>query len=159
MQKDQIISALIGLVGACSIHPKTDNTDRLILKALAQSCADDAGTAALVVEIHAEKHRVAPGCALCAMPCGNTSDYDMCRIYNACDPIREMKLQIIAQLRETAVALQSRQTSAPFTGQSMDVFYKALSYLSYDMEPETLRGLLEEIRASGARSGQIDATA
>ena len=35
MKEDKTISALIGLVGACNNNPKTENTDRVIIKALA----------------------------------------------------------------------------------------------------------------------------
>lgn len=35
MKEDKIISALIGLVGACSNNPKTAGTDSLVIKALA----------------------------------------------------------------------------------------------------------------------------
>ena len=35
MREDRIISALIGLVGACNNNPKTAGTDNLVIKALA----------------------------------------------------------------------------------------------------------------------------
>ena len=35
MEENRIISALIGLVGACNNNPKTENTDHVIIKALA----------------------------------------------------------------------------------------------------------------------------
>ena len=35
MEKNKIISALIGLIGACNNNPKTENTDRIVIKALA----------------------------------------------------------------------------------------------------------------------------
>ena len=84
MKKDRIISALIGLIGACNNNPKTENTDYVVIKALAfspePSETSNKTLQALIEEIHTEKYAVAPGCAACQTPCGNTSDYDMNRI-------------------------------------------------------------------------------
>ena len=99
MEENRIVSALIGLVDACNNNPKTENTDHVIIKTLAftltQSEADDGTLQALIEEIYAEKCTIAPGCAACRTPCGNTSDYDMNRIYNAEADIRNLKLKII----------------------------------------------------------------
>ena len=85
MDGDRIISVLVGLAGACGNNPKTPDTDSLIMRALAFPVlcpeADEEGLAEVVDGLYAEKHAIAPGCAECAFPCGNTSDYDMGRIY------------------------------------------------------------------------------
>ena len=85
MIEDRIISVLIGLVRACNNNPKTAATDSLVVKALAfpllcPNCGDKAVNE-IIDEIRTEKNSVAPGCAVCTAPCGNTSDYDMRRIY------------------------------------------------------------------------------
>ena len=69
---EAVISALIGLAGACNNNPKTLRTDRVLLRALAGELDAEA--------VRAEKFAVAPDCAVCANPCGNTSDYDMDRL-------------------------------------------------------------------------------
>lgn len=96
MREDIIISALVGLAGACSSNPKTADTDSLVIKALAFPLLhpgyDDKALREIVDDIHSEKNSVAPGCAMCTAPCGNTSDYDMRRIYEADDGIRRAKL-------------------------------------------------------------------
>ena len=57
--EDKIISALIGLVGACGNNPKTENTDRLVIKALATM--QDANAAKdMIGEIREEKNRISP---------------------------------------------------------------------------------------------------
>lgn len=82
MQGDSIISALIGLVGAVSNNGKTEQTDRVIREAFL--CLKDAGSEEeMVQKIHAEKFIIAPDCATCLNPCGNTSDYDMAQFYAA----------------------------------------------------------------------------
>lgn len=79
---DSIISALIGLVGAVSNNGKTEQTDRVIREAFL--CLKDAGSEEeMVQKIHAEKFIIAPDCATCLNPCGNTSDYDMTQFYAA----------------------------------------------------------------------------
>ncbi|MDE7229147.1 MAG: hydroxylamine reductase, partial [Oscillospiraceae bacterium] len=112
MKEDKLISVLIGLVGACNNNPKTDNTDRVVIKSLAfpllfPNFGDDE-LSELLDEIRAEKYAIAPGCAECITPCGNTSDYDMNRIYQAEDDIREIKLQILSKLRKMAAREYSR---------------------------------------------------
>lgn len=82
MQGDSIISALIGLVGAVSNNGKTEQTDSVIREAFL--CLKDADSEEeMVQKIHAEKFIIAPDCATCLNPCGNTSDYDMAQFYAA----------------------------------------------------------------------------
>lgn len=148
MREDKIISALIGLVGACGNNPKTDNTDRLVIKALAfpflYPACDDKALREIVEDIYAEKNSVAPSCAVCTTPCGNTSDYDMRRIYEAAAEIRKVKLQILEKLQKFAVyAYRNRESERiPYTDSAF--FYKALSYVSYDIEEADLLELLDE---------------
>lgn len=67
MREDRVISALIGLVGACNNNPKTADTDSLVIKALAflLLCPeyDDEALREIVEDIYSEKKAVAPGCA------------------------------------------------------------------------------------------------
>lgn len=150
MDKDHIISVLIGLVGACNNNAKTENTDTIVLKALAvlskSSGYDDTILQEIIDEIYAEKNVIAPECAVCAMPCGNTSDYDMNRIYDAEDGIRKVKLDILAKLSELASNIYCKKESEEIQERIMETFYKALSYISYDMEKETLFTLYEELK-------------
>ena len=145
MTEDKIISALIGLVRACNNNPKTADTDSLVIKALAFPLLcpeyDDKSLCEIVDEIYAEKNLVAPGCAVCTAPCGNTSDFDMHRIYEADDVIRKVKLRILERLQELAAyACRSRESEMI----DMDFFYKALSYVSYDIGEAELLELFNE---------------
>lgn len=149
MREDKIISALIGLVGACSNNPKTANTDSVVIRALAFPLlcpgGDDMALQKTVDDIYSEKNAVAPGCAVCTAPCGNTSDYDMRRIYEADDSIRKVKLQILEELQEVAAHIYGRQESGGTSCTDNLVFYKALSYVSYDIDEAGLLELLDEI--------------
>ena len=150
MEDNKIISALIGLVGACNNNPKTENTDRVIIKALAFPMAwpeaSDETFLALIEEIHAEKYTIAPNCADCQTPCGNTFDYDMNRIYETEADIRDLKLKMIAALRELAADFSGYQDSGALSSDSMEIFYKVLSYISFDMDKNSLVTFWNEIQ-------------
>lgn len=150
MRDDKIISALIGLVGACDNNPKTDGTDDLVIKALAFPLLcpgyDDKALRDMVDAIHSEKNAVAPGCAVCTAPCGHTSDYDMRRMYEADDGIRNVKLQMLEEIRKLAVCVYCDRKSGKASDADNRLFYKALSYVSYDMEEVDLLGLLKEVK-------------
>lgn len=133
IQDEAVISALIGLAGACNNNPKTPQTDRLLLQALAGERSAE--------EVRAEKFAVAPDCAVCANPCGNTSDYDMDRLYTADPEVRETKVQILAALREAAKSLFQTPEA------EIDLLYKALLYVGSDLDLDTLRTLLAEVQA------------
>lgn len=148
MKEEKIISVLIGLIGACNNNPKTGVTDELIIKSLAFPLTypdlNDDKILELINEIRSEKYTIAPGCAVCTSPCGNTSDYDMSRIYNAKDGICEIKLQILSKLQKLAAHEYLCQKSGEKSEIDIQFFYRALSLISYDIEKETLLALLEE---------------
>lgn len=150
MEKNKIISALIGLIGACNNNPKTENTDYIVIKALAflpePSETSNKTLQALIEEIHTEKYAVAPGCAACQTPCGNTSDYDMNRIYEAEMEIRDLKLEILSAVEELAADIYSSKKIGVLSIESMDFFYKTILYISLDMEKNGLRAFLNEVQ-------------
>lgn len=147
---DKIISALIGLVGTCDNNPKTKNTDHVIMKALAfpslHSEVNEETLQALIEEIYAEKYAIAPGCAACQTPCGNTSDYDMNRIYSADADVCSLKLKILSAIEEAAADLYSHQKMDVLTEESMELFYNGLAYTGYDMEEGSLRIFWNEVQ-------------
>lgn len=150
MEDNKIISALVGLVGACSNNPKTENTDDILIKALAFPLtvpeADSENLQALIEEIYAEKYTVSPGCAACQTPCGNTSDYDMNRIYDAETDIRELKHKMISALEELAADIYSCQQLDSLSAESMEIFYKVLAYISFDMERDSLLTFWDDVQ-------------
>lgn len=155
MKESKIIGALIGLAGACSSNPKTNATDALVIKALSipLTCPqfDDAMLQEIVQEIHSEKNTIAPGCAQCAAPCGNTSDYDMNRIYEAGEEISNIKLKILSELQRAAVYISECQETELTPEIDYIFFYKGLSYLSYDLDKEILLDFLKEAEKIGRR--------
>ena len=134
MQGDSIISALIGLVGAVSNNGKTEQTDRVIREAFL--CLTDAGSEEeMVQKIHAEKFIIAPGCASCFNPCGNTSDYDMAQFYAADANVIAAKRDMIETICKKMGLLQNIPEDV----------YQGIAYLGYDLEPEAYTQIQQKI--------------
>ena len=152
MQQDRIISALIGLVGACNNNSKTENTDSLVLRALSFP-SDGSSETELLEQIREEKNTISPGCATCATPCGNTSDYDMSRIHNAEPIVRDLKQQALESIRQFATFIV--QNGITPTEQDLLLFYKVLSYVSYDLKEQTLLALIEEIDRAKTKTQEM----
>ena len=148
MTHDTLIGALIGLVRAAdgsSYGLTTDETDRLILEGLtADPQAESAELQALVQRIEAEKHRLAPNCALCTASCGRTENYDMALLKTAREELRERKHRILASAREIANCLHS---SGSPTRESCRILYRALFALGEEWSAGQLENVLAALEA------------
>lgn len=136
MENKRIISALIGLAGAVHNNGKTKDTDRIVVEALLSPDLD-----AVVDQVHKEKFAIAPNCETCTTPCGNTSDYDVKKFDLEQEAVRGQKQEIAAKLYEIAQDYQK--------GLRKDLpedFYKAISYLGYELTEDYYRKLLEEMK-------------
>ena len=137
MQGDSIISALIGLVGAVSNNGKTEQTDSVIREAFL--CLTDTGSEEeMVQKIHAEKFSIAPDCATCLNPCGNTSDYDMAQFYAADAKVISAKRDLV----ETVCKKLGSSENVP------EDVYQGIAYLGYDLEPEAYAQIQQKIMLS-----------
>ena len=125
MQGDSIISALIGLVGAVSNNGRTEQTDSVIREAFL--CLKDADSEEeMVQKIHAEKFIIAPDCATCLNPCGNTSDYD----------------KVISAKRDLIETVCKKLGSSENVPEDV---YQGIAYLGYDLEPEAYTQIQQKI--------------
>ena len=68
----------------------------------------------------------------------------MRRIYEADDGIRNAKLRVLAKIQELAAYVCQCQENGTIRYTDSGFFYKALSYVSYDMDEAALLGLLDE---------------
>jgi hypothetical protein len=132
MKEEEIFGALIGLAGAATQNGKTADTDEIIRRALTSPPSED-----VLGLIHGEKHRIAPNCATCAYPCGNTSDYDMSLMESNPAEVRKLKGIVMEEVKAVA---------ARTTGEMPESVYDALCYLSYDLSAESYEALLEEMK-------------
>ena len=148
MIHDRILSALMGLVGACS----NSGTRNLLIQALSfpANHPDAAAAEGMVKRIQAEKYRISPNCATCTAPCGNTSDYDTNLLYQAEEPLRSLRFALLDELQAVASAL-CRSACPPEKVPPLDFFLRALMWIRLDLEPEYLQELLEETRQWNAQ--------
>ena len=137
MQGDNIISALIGLVGAVSNNGKTEQTDQVIREAFLHLTDQNSGKV-MVQKIHEEKFHIAPDCATCLNPCGNTSDYNMTQYYAADTEIIEAKQQLV-------LAIRNRLLSSTPAADIPETVYRGIAYLGYALEPEAYEKIVQEL--------------
>ena len=98
LPRDQFMRVL-GLARSTVNEPKTEDTDRILAAGLRLAADPEAAESALLRMtdiVEAEKHRVAPNCAACAMPCGNTSNYDLARLWGAPAEICALKVRLLS---------------------------------------------------------------
>lgn len=135
MQGDRVIGALIGLAGAVSNSGKTERTDEIVREAFLQrKCAEKEDE--LIAEIRREKYTISPNCETCPNPCGNTSEYDMVKFYEADADVVEAKEQLILAMERKL----SQQEEVP------ELIYHGISFLGYDLEWEAYERLTAELK-------------
>lgn len=145
MERDNILGALIGLVGATSNSGKTVGTDRIVAEAvLAVAKYDDKKSKdeinEVIRKIHDEKYRISPGCSSCSVPCGNTSDRDMTGFWDCSEEEKSWKLDIIEMLGNIA----EKYIDGSMT-QLSEAFYRGIFYLGYDMNEEMYKDVKAEL--------------
>ena len=144
-EKDRLLGALIGLVGATQSEARpTAETDEMIIRGLtafADESITDENAASLIEEVHALKNRISPSCTCCASPCGRTTDYDMNKMYEGDAKLLEIKKQLLDKLCRKAAGLKNTPE-----GDRADAafLYKGLLYISLDMDIKYFKPLLEE---------------
>lgn len=132
-----VVFALTGLAGAVQNGGKTERTDGVVLKAL---LGELGGVRDAVEAVHREKFRISPNCETCASPCGNTSDYDMERFSAAPPEVQSLKRALINGLCRKARALRAAGVET-----LPEEVYQAISYLKYDLVPESYRTMLAKL--------------
>ena len=140
--RDTLLGALVGLARSTSSEPKTENTDAVLNAGLRLAAQPDAPAETLqrMLDItRAEKHAVAPNCATCAMPCGNTNDYDLARLWSAPEPIRPLKLQMLS----AAFSLAQRHPR----GEAQTAIYQVLFTLAEDWDETLLLPVVQRAEA------------
>ena len=132
--QDELFSVLIGLARACTSNKKTQNTDQIMIDALKHIDIEEE-LEQWIQKVKEEKSLVAPNCALCAAPCGNTDDYDMEKIWQ--EPNEELK-NLKVQLLEALKSLAHKE------GIDSENFHKGLCVVSYEWEAKDLLPIVEE---------------
>ncbi len=149
--QDELTGALIGLAKACGNNPATENTTKIIIEGLFTTITNvnfnDETLKAMIDKVHAEKQRIVPDCAACAAPCGNTSDYDMKEIWDGDEDIRSLKSLILFGIRGMAAYAYHAAVLGYEDKEVNDFFYKALSFLGFDLDMESYLPVVLEVGA------------
>lgn len=152
-KEEELIGAMIGLAKACYVHEKQETTDALLMDCLVQLAdqkeAETDNISMYIVKIREEKSKVAPDCATCFNPCGNTDDYDLDGIWKAEPEIRDVKTKIIYALFDYAkmIKLENILGNSSSNRESvMNLLYRGISVLSYDIPVERLQATLDHLR-------------
>ena len=140
--QNALLGAMIGLVRAAEKNGKTDETDRLLLEGSA-AVRNDAVTESLLRRVQTEKQKAAPGCALCAMPCGSTDDADMTSVWRGEKHSVALKKEMLEQVFALADRLQ--RTINADEGE-VYLLHKGLFYIGEYAAPDELTVVLEEIK-------------
>ena len=137
-KEKKLIGALIGLAKACNVHLKTENTDGIIIKSLASIFPLD--------ENGEEKLAVAPDCATCFAPCGNTDEYNLDELQASgiSETVRDLKFQLLNVSHEIASGMVSYTINS--TEENISLLYKALCVVSYDVDEERVQTVLKELQ-------------
>lgn len=146
--RKELLGAIIGLAKTCGNNPKTENTDRILLEGLVAVHTESFGEEMLEKKLHMvrqEKDRIAPNCRNCASPCENTSEYDLELLLQKEEGCREKKLRMLQDIVEAAVAFYQVMLQGFDVSEHMEIFFKVLSVVTYDMEPVALEAILGEI--------------
>ena len=108
-KEKKLIGALIGLAKACNVHLKTENTDGIIIKSLASIFPLEENGEELLQRVREEKLAVAPDCATCFAPCGNTDEYNLDELQASgiSETIRDLKFQLLNVSHEIASGMVS----------------------------------------------------
>lgn len=140
--QDELTGALIGLAKACGNQSRTKESTRLILKGLFTTVTNvsfhDGTLSELIAQVRAEKNRIVPDCSSCTSPCGNTGDYDMKDLWNAQEDIRSLKSLILFGIRGVAAYAYHAAVLGYEDEEVNAFFYKALSFVGYDLEMQDL---------------------
>ena len=96
-------------------------------------------------KVREEKDTVAPDCAVCAAPCGNTSEYDVSNIWKHETDVRGVETAILFGIREMAAIIYPAVVMGKMDAEVNEFFYKALCMISYGMSKEDLLPVVQEL--------------
>ena len=132
---DPVLGALIGLSGAINNNGKKETTDEVVIKAILN---DDESE---IENIKKEKLKIAPNCATCQSPCGNTSDYTKEKWLDATEEEIEIKGQLWDEVKNFVRDLNAeKKTGLP------EIIYKAISFLGYGLEAKAYQKLIGDLK-------------
>lgn len=144
-KEKELIGALIGLAKACNVHLKTENTDNIIIQSLEGIFQKEQQLEELLQKVREEKLAVAPDCATCLNPCGNTDEYNLDELQSPeiSQNVRDSKMELLNASYKLAFNILHDNIEDKEAG--IKALYKALCVISYDVTEERVRIVLSEL--------------
>lgn len=146
-KEKELVGALIGLAKACNVHLKTENTDNIIIQSLACIFESDKEQQLeeFLQKVRKEKLAVAPDCATCFNPCGNTDEYNLDELQSpeVSQNVRDSKMELLNASYKLAFNILHDNIEDKEAG--IKALYKALCVISYDVTEERVRIVLSEL--------------
>lgn len=145
-KEKELVGALVGLAKACNVHLKTENTDNIIIQSLAGIFQNEQQLEELLQKVREEKFAVAPDCATCLNPCGNTDEFNLDELWNPeiSQNVRNLKIELLQVSYKLAFEILNGNIKN--TEVAIKSLYKALCVISYDVTEERVRIVLGELK-------------
>lgn len=145
-KEKELVGALVGLAKACNVHLKTENTDNIIIQSLAGIFQNEQQLEELLQKVREEKFAVAPDCATCLNPCGNTDEFNLDELWNPeiSQNVRNLKIELLQVSYKLAFEILNGNMKN--TEAAIKSLYKALCVISYDVTEERVRIVLGELK-------------
>ena len=142
-KQNALLGAMIGLVRAADKNGKSGDSDALLLLGV-RVLRDGGDLDAVTQRVREEKAKIAPGCALCATPCGSTADADMGVVWQGNAQAAALKKEILQQVFVLAEMLES---GARTEEQTWYHLHKGLFFIGEYAAPAELTAVLAEMKA------------
>ena len=139
----EIMGSLCGLVGAMETHGRNEESDKKvweILSTLTDSLSEEESLK-LREAIQSEKEIIAPDCAVCMSPCGNTSDYKIEELLQ--DPLEVQELKV--EMTEALLSCLSRNAWA-LSEEILLTAYQAITAFKYSLQEESYKEIIKTLK-------------
>ena len=148
--QDDLTGALISLARAANGAAPTPApaTDQAMIEGLFTTLPnvnfDEASIQRQMERVRREKEALAPGCSLCAAPCGRTAEYDLSQLWCEQEDLRSLKSLLLFGLRGMAAYAYHARALGYTDEQVNRFFYKGMLSLGEPLEQDQLLSLLME---------------
>lgn len=146
--QDELTGALVGLARAAQVNKPTSFTHRTMLEGLFTTLTnvnfDDEAIRRQIESVQNAKNALIPQCACCGVPCVNTDDYDMEKLWNDNEDIRSLKSLILFGLRGMAAYAYHALVLGYTDDEVNNFFYKGMFAIGENWGMDELLPLVME---------------
>ena len=123
-----------------NIRSKSELVDTVVSKSAREQQLEE-----LLQKVREEKLAVAPDCAICLNPCGNTDEYNLDELQSpeVSQNVRDSKMELLNASYKLAFNILHDNIEDKEAG--IKALYKALCVISYDVTEERVRIVLSEL--------------